>query len=457
MSIQYDSRKVLPGDTFVAMPGFKVDGADYIPQAIKNGAKIIVAERKVSVPDGVRLELVPSARKALAHMAAKLYDFPSRKLQLIGITGTNGKTTTAYLIRSILERAGHRVGLIGTIDNSLTTPESLELQAIFASMVAQGVTHVVMEVSSHALAQDRVAYCDFDIAIFTNLTHDHLDYHHSFHEYLAAKKKLFERLKPEGLAIINVDDPASHFFLEVVRGEAATYGVSQAKHEPRDTSHNEFDTRVGDVQIRARDMVLKINGQEIRTPLIGMFNVYNIVAAFQCALALHVPQQVIKKGIESLKLVPGRVERIECGQPFSVIVDFAHTPDALQKLLETYRPITKGKLILVFGCPGDRDKTKRPEMGKIADQLADQVIVTTDDPHNEKPENIIKDIVAGFSNDKCFESIIDRKEAIEKALSMAKKDDTVLIAGRGHEKVQDFNGKKVPINDKEVVESYFTR
>jgi len=451
--IAYDSRKVKPGDAFVAIPGFKADGADFVPEAIEKGAKVIVAEREVRVPAGVDFQRVPSARRALAHLANKFYDHPSRKLRLIGITGTNGKTTAAYLIESILKSAGHKVGLIGTVtETPLTTPESLDLQEILSRMVEEKVTHVVMEVSSHALALDRVYGCDFDIAIFTNLTHDHLDFHKTREEYLAVKRKLFETLKPEGVAIINVDDPASRSLIEAVKGEVIPYGVSQAKHELRDTKHNEFDTKVSDVLIREDEMTLKINSLEIRTPLIGMHNVYNIVAAYQCALALHIPQKTIKNGIESLKTVPGRVERVDRGQPFLVIVDFAHSPDSLRKLIETYRPLTKGKIILVFGCPGDRDKDKRPIMAEIAQKSADFVVITTDDPHSERPELIIEEVLKGAKHHGSkLISLVDRTKAIEKALSMAKKGDTVLIAGRGHEKYQDFAGKKVAFDDREVV------
>ncbi|MFC1510911.1 UDP-N-acetylmuramoyl-L-alanyl-D-glutamate--2,6-diaminopimelate ligase [Candidatus Margulisiibacteriota bacterium] len=455
--IAYDSRKVKPGDLFVAIPGYKVNGEDFIPQAVKNGAKVIVAEKDVQVPEGVELQKVPSARQALAHLACKFYDNPSQKVKLIGVTGTNGKTTTVFLIESILKSAGYKVGTITTVNGQLTTPESLDLQAQLNEMVKNGITHVIMEVSSHALALGRVYGCDFDIAIFTNLTHDHLDFHKTREVYLAVKKKLFETLKSDGVAIINVDDPASRNFISVVKGEVVTYGVGQAKHEPRDTKHNEFDTNVEDVFVREKDMTLRINAQEMRTPLIGMHNVYNIVAAYQCGLALHIPQKTVKKGIEALKVVPGRVERVDCGQPFAVIVDFAHSPDALQQLIETYRPLTKGRIILVFGCPGDRDKEKRPVMGGIAAKLADYTIVTTDDPHGEDPGKIMKEILEGVQGPKSnVASTIDRKEAIQKALKMAKKGDTVLIAGRGHEQFQDFKGKKVPLDDREVVRSFLT-
>jgi len=443
--ITYDSRKVQPGDTFVAISGLKVDGYDYIPQAIENGASVIVAEKDYAVLTGVKFEKVPSSRKALAHLACKFYDNPSQKIKLIGITGTDGKTTTAYLIKSILETAGYKVGIIGTIDNSLTTPESLELQGLLAQMVEEGLTHVVMEVSSHALAQDRVFGCDFDIAIFTNLTHDHLDFHKDMTGYLKAKLKLFQMLESDDLAIINVDDPASQFFMEETKAEIITYGLSQARRELRSVKHNDFDAEVSGILIRPDHMSLSINSFELKTLLIGLPNVYNILAAYNAAAYLHVLPKTIIKGIEKLKSVPGRFESIDCGQNFKVIVDFAHSPDALQKLLETYRPLTQGKIILVFGCPGERDREKRPIMGQIAEKLADSVIVTTDDPHEEDPTQIIEDIVKGMRSRKAEKPIADRKKAIAKALKLAKKGDTVLIAGRGHE--------KEPFDDRDVVRS----
>jgi len=469
--IQYDSRKIKPGDTFVAIPGLKLDGADFIPQAIANGAKIIVAEKEVAVPAGIEFRKVTSARKALAELSAEYYGQPSKKLKLIGVTGTKGKTTVCFFIRSILNAAGFKAGLIGTITHAMTTPESADLQAELARMVSEGFTHCVLEVSSHALAQERVYGCRFLIAIFTNLSHDHLDYHKTKEEYLLAKRKLFEMLDDDGVAIVNVDDPASHSIIEAVNGEVIPYGMDQAAHEFRSTRHNEFDARVSGIDIRENEMTLKINQTEIRTPLIGTHNAYNIAAAFQCGLALGIRPAVIKQGIEAVKVISGRQEEIICGQSFRVVVDFAHTPDSLQKLLETYRPFTKGKLILVFGCPGERDREKRPMMGEISARLADYTIITTDDPHGEDPGEIIKQIEEGFlkqesrksldfARDKSnverrkLETLIDRKEAIEKALKMAKPGDTVLIAGRGHEKHQDFAGKKVPIDDREVVRSF---
>ena len=450
--IQYDSRKVKPGDTFVAIPGLKQDGVDFIPQAIANGAAMIVAEREVPVPAGIKFEKVPSARQALAYLSDKFYNHPSRKLKLIGITGTKGKTTTSYLIQSIINTAGYKCGLIGTITSAMTTPESSDLQAELAAMVEGGCTHCVLEVSSHALAQDRVYGCYFTVAIFTNLSHDHLDYHKTMEEYLLAKQKLFEMLDQNSTAIINVDDPVSASIIGLIKGEVVPYGIDQARHELRSTKHNEYDVEVAGITIHEDEMILKLNTTEIRTPLIGIHNVYNIAAAFQCALTLGIGPTIIKRGIEAVRVIAGRQEEVVCGQVFRVIVDFAHSPDSLEKVLQTYRPFTKGRLILVFGCPGDRDREKRPIMGEIASRLADQVIITTDDPYSEEPAQIVDEVFSGTSR---YASrvmrILDRRAAIDKALQSAVKGDIVLIAGRGHEKFQDFKGKKIAFDDKEVI------
>ncbi|MBN3033001.1 MAG: UDP-N-acetylmuramoyl-L-alanyl-D-glutamate--2,6-diaminopimelate ligase [Candidatus Saganbacteria bacterium] len=458
MGITYDSRKVKPGDTFVAVKGLKFDGAEFIPQAIAAGAAVIVAEKEVAVPPGVELKLVASARRALAELSAEFYGHPSRKLKLIGVTGTKGKTTVACLVQSVLNTAGFRAGLIGTLTAPLTTPESADLQAELASMVERRCSHCVLEVSSHALAQERVHACHFEVAIFTNLSHDHLDYHETMKEYLLAKSKLFEMLGEDGTAIINVDDPASGPLIGLVKGEVVPYGLDQARHQLRSTRHNEFDVEVTGLQIKEDLMALKLNATEIRTPLIGLHNAYNIAAAFQCGLTLGIRPAVIKRGIEAVQAIPGRQEEIKCGQPFRVIVDFAHSPDSLQKLLETYRPFAKGKLVLVFGCPGDRDRAKRPVMGGIAARLADLTIVTTDDPHSERPEEIIREIMTGVAgHESRVTSCLDRKKAVEMALKQAKQGDIVLIAGRGHEKFQDCGDRQVPFDDREVVKELLTR
>ncbi|OGC28964.1 hypothetical protein A2311_03185 [candidate division WOR-1 bacterium RIFOXYB2_FULL_48_7] len=447
--IIYDSRQVRPGDTFVAIPGLKHDGLEFVAQAVANGATTIVAEKSVVVPAGVKTVKVPSARLALAELSAEYYGQPSKKLKLIGITGTKGKSTTAFLVQAIINQAGYKSGLIGTITHPMTTPESADLQAELAKMVEQGYTHCVLEVSSHALAQERVHACHFSVAIFTNLSHDHLDYHKTKEEYMLAKKKLFAMLPRDGFAIINIDDPAGEKMIGAVKGEVITYGIGQAKHELRSTKHNEYDTDVHSIDIRQREMTLKINTLDVKTPLIGLHNVYNIAAAWQTGLILGIRPIIIKKGLESVKVIPGRQEEIIAGQLFRVIVDFAHSPDSLQKLLETYKPLTKGRIILVFGCPGDRDRAKRPLMGELAARLADVVIITTDDPHSEEPAAIIEEIRQRAGER--AKIILDRRAAIVQAIKLAKTGDILLIAGRGHEQSQDFQGKKIMLDDRQVV------
>ncbi len=458
--IAYDSRKVKPEDIFVAIPGFKVDGTKFVDEAIKKGAVQVVSEKDVDVPQGISKRIVPSARQALAELSAEFYCYPSRYLKLIGVTGTNGKTTVCYLIEAILREAGYKVGLIGTVETrhngkiiptSLTTPESKDLQEILATMVDDKVTHVVLEVSSHSLVLDRIFGCEFDAAIFTNLSHDHLDFHKTMEEYFKAKLKLFEMLESgekKAFAIVNADDPYGLRIKESIDSKVITYGI---KSKANSLAH--------EIKIKEEGLSFRLEAQkdivQIATNLKGIQNVYNILAAATCAFEFGVEASIVKKAISLFKEVPGRFEEIECGQPYKVVVDFAHSPDSLQKLIETYKPYAKGKIILVFGCPGDRDKLKRGIMGEIAAKLADYTIITTDDPHGEEPEKIIDEIEKGITHYPLpitrYDKIVDRKEAIEKALSMANKGDIVLIAGRGHEKYQDFNGIIVPLDDREVV------
>jgi len=459
--ITYDSRQVVPGDLFVAIQGFKTDGGKFTSQAVKSGAVAVVCREKIknrTIPQVI----VEDPRQALALLSNRLYDFPSRKLKLIGVTGTNGKTTICYLLEHILRSAGLNAGIIGTVEtriagqssqSKMTTPESSDLQKIFVKMLKLGVSHVVMEVSSHSLALDRVLGVDFDTAIMTNLTHDHLDFHKTMEEYFKAKLKLFYGLgrgtKKEVVGIINNDDPYAKKILDVLDGRGLTYGMGKgadliAKDVKYDLSGMGFSIARDDVSLG------------IKTGLIGVPNVYNILASIMAAESLDLDVEEIRKAIESFPGAPGRYERVEAGQPFPVVVDFAHSPDSLQKLIETYRPLVKGKIIIVFGCPGDRDRDKRPIMGEIAVRLADRVIISTDDPHSEDPGKIIEEIEKGVKGKGSevkgkYEKILDRREAITKALSLAGKDDIVLIAGRGHEKYQDFNGEKVEIDDREVV------
>jgi len=453
--VAYDSRQVKEGDVFVAVPGFKVDGMAFVPDAVKSGAAAVVAQKpveNVSVPQIV----VPSSRTALAKISNTFYDFPSRKLKLIGITGTNGKTSICYLLENILRKAGHKVGLISTVEikingghveSKLTTPESLDLQKILDQMVKHDVTHVVMEVSSHSLALDRVLGTEFDIAVFTNLTHDHLDFHGSMEDYLKAKMKLFSSLgkgvKKEVAAILNKDDGHSKPILDLLKGNALTYGINY-----------NANLVAKNIKFDLKGMTFSLATQKeavpVRTKLIGEASVYNILASVLSALTLGEELIQVVEAVGYFEGAPGRFERIKTGKSFDVVVDFAHSPDGLQKLIETYRPFVKGKLILLFGCPGDRDREKRPIMGGIASKLADHVIISTDDPHSEDPRKIIDEIEDGMCG-KTYEKIIDRRQAIEKALSLAKKGDMVLIAGRGHERYQDFGGKKLEIDDRAVV------
>jgi UDP-N-acetylmuramyl-tripeptide synthetase len=459
--IAYDSRQVKPGDLFVAIPGMRVDGSKFAVQAAESGAIAVVMEKDIELPGGVTRVIVPNARIALAELAAAFYGYPARTLKMIGITGTNGKTTTSFLIEAILRNAGFKVGLIGTVEAridgksvpvKLTTPESSDLQALLKSMLDAGVTHVVMEVSSHSLELYRVLGCEFDVAIYTNLTHDHLDFHLNMQNYFKAKLKLFEKLgkghKKNVTGIVNVDDPYGKKIMTYIDGNILTYG---AINNANLTASN-IDTTMEKMTFNVETFDDKFT---IHTPLIGTYNAYNIMAALLCGKAFGLPYKQAKEAVEGVKYVPGRFEHVNAGQKFPIIVDFAHSPDSLTKLLETIRPLTAGKLILVFGCPGDRDRAKRPVMGDIAIKLADFVYLTTDDPHTEDPDRIIKEIEEGVVNaggviGQNYLSIADRKTAIEKAVNMAGKDDVVVLAGRGHEKYQDFNGNKVAIDDREV-------
>jgi len=460
--LAYDSRNVRKGDIFVAIPGFKTDGAKYVPQAIENGAAAVVVEKDMDLLEGITKIIVPNARVALAELAAAYYGYPARKLKMIGITGTNGKTTTSYLIESILRKAGHKVGVIGTVEAriegrgiplKLTTPESLELQELLADMVKEGVTHVVMEVSSHSLELHRTHGCEFEVAIYTNLTHDHLDFHGDMQSYFKSKLKLFEKLgkgfKKDVTGIVNVDDPYGKKVMTYIDGSILTYGII-----------NNANLMASGFEIKLDSMSFNVemfDGKfRIDTPLIGVYNAYNIMAAMLCGRAFKIPVNKVKEAVEEVKYVPGRFERVRAGQKFPVIVDFAHSPDSLQQLLETVKPLVKGKVILVFGCPGERDKAKRPIMGEIAGRLADFSFITTDDPHAEPPAKMIAQVEEGIKrigavSRKHYLAIEDRKTAIEQALHMAGDDDMVVIAGRGHEKFQDYNGVKIEIDDREVV------
>lgn len=459
--VSYDSRTAGKNSVFVAIYGFKTDGAMYADQAIENGSVAVVLEKDMPLSSNATKVIVPNARIALAEISSAFYGYPSRKLKMLGITGTNGKTTISYLVEAMLKKAGHKVGVIGTVEarigdksipTKLTTPESTDLQELLSKMLFEGVTHVVMEISSHSLELYRTYGCEFDIAVYTNLTHDHLDFHGDMQNYFKAKLKLFEKLgkgvKKDVTAIINVDDPYGKKIMTYVDGNILTYGAINNAN----LSVSDIETSIDRMtfQIESFDTKLKI-----ATNLIGAYNAYNIVAALLCGKALGLSYEQMKSAIEGLKYIPGRFERVEAGQKFPVIVDFAHSPDSLTKLLETVRPLTKGNVILVFGCPGERDRAKRPIMGDIAVKSADFSFITTDDPHGEDPDSIIAEIETGIMRSggkagKNYKKVEDRRTAIKEAVQMASSGDIVILAGRGHEKFQDYDGKKVPIDDREV-------
>jgi UDP-N-acetylmuramoyl-L-alanyl-D-glutamate--2,6-diaminopimelate ligase len=467
--IAYDSRVVGAGNLFVAIRGLTIDGHRFVINAIDSGAAGIVVEEDDFVDDdyiiqrGVAKIVVRNSRQSLALFADAFFGFPTKKLRLIGVTGTNGKTTTTYLIKSILEATGEIVGLIGTIDYKIgqesvpaerTTPESLELCELFSEMVAKGVTTIVMEVSSHALALDRVYGFDYDVAVFTNLTLDHLDFHKTFDEYFRAKKILFDRLKKKNAkAIYNVEDLFGKKIIADCSAEKISYGL---------LSGDVFATTFN-LQLNKSDVAVQTNRGRlhIESNLIGRFNVYNILAAVAVGVNLGIENETIKKGIEQVQSVKGRFEQVVSLKGFTAVVDYSHTPDSLQKCLETIRDIvmqtnngSKAKVITVFGCGGNRDRTKRPEMGRIATELSDVTIVTSDNPRSESPEAIIDEIMAGVTKGATVFREADRRAAIHKGLQIARRGDVVLIAGKGHEDYQEIKGVKYHFDDKEIVEEF---
>ncbi|WP_278600721.1 UDP-N-acetylmuramoyl-L-alanyl-D-glutamate--2,6-diaminopimelate ligase [Clostridium tertium] len=450
--IQYDSRKVNEGDLFVCLTGFEVDGHDYANKAIEAGAKVVLCEKKIDIKsEGVTVLLVNEGRKALATMSANYYGHPTKSLKLIGVTGTNGKTTTVYLLKSMLEKAGKKVGLVGTIANYIgenklkserTTPESLELQKLFKDMVDANCEYCVMEVSSHSLQLDRVYGCEFEVGIFTNLTRDHLDFHKSFDNYYNAKFKLFERSKA---SVINVDDDYGYRVLKDVEKlenkEIKTYSIN-----------NNSDFKASDLMLKEGDIHFKINGEEFNSVLPGEYNVYNALGAVGAMSILGISNESIRKGLLDV-VVPGRCERIgyKYDIPYDIIIDFAHTPDGLKNILETLKGFTKNRLIAVYGCGGDRDKVKRAELGRIGTELADLAIITSDNPREEDPMAIIKEIVAGITKSN-YLAIENRVEAIKLALGMAEEGDVVVLAGKGHENYQITNEGVIHFDEREVVD-----
>ncbi len=468
--LQYDSRKVREGDMFIAIKGVLADGHNHIGTAVANGAKAVVMENDALLPDsffmhaGVVKIVVRSTRRALAVMSANYFGHPAKQLRLIGVTGTNGKTTTTYLIKQLLELSTPsmlgKVGLIGTIEYMVgeekypathTTPESLELHKLFATMVQRGCTHVVMEVSSHSLHQDRVYGLEFAAAVFTNLTQDHLDYHGTMENYFQAKKILFDSLPSTSWAITNNDDASGSKIVQGTKASVLTYSVNGAS----DISAKNVSLSMSGTSFVLHHHAEKI---ELHSHLVGRFNIYNILAACSAGIALGVSAQSIHTGVASFSSVPGRFERILSPGGWSAIIDYAHTPDALEKCLNTIRDVLpeqgSNKIITVFGAGGDRDKTKRPLMGKVVDALSDVAVVTSDNPRTENPKTIIDDILNGVHRKSDLFIEPDRRRAITSALSMARAGDIVLIAGKGHEDYQIIGTTKHHFSDREIVQEF---
>jgi UDP-N-acetylmuramoyl-L-alanyl-D-glutamate--2,6-diaminopimelate ligase len=455
--IAYDSRGVKPGTLFVAIHGEKTDGNKFVPDAIARGAIAIVSEqtRPKSIPAEFPWIKVPDARKGLAYVGANYFGHPAEVLKLVGVTGTNGKTTTSYLVDSILRAAGCEVGLFGTIAYRLvretrpaihTTPESLDLQNFLAEVVRAGGTHAVLEASSHALALDRLWGCPFAVAIFTNLTRDHLDYHNNFDDYFAAKRRLFEGTgaAAPGAGVINRDD-AYGKQLAGLAARTLTYGLEPGA----DITTRKPAISISGLEFTCETPVGKI---EVRSPLAGRINVYNILAAIGAGVALDLSREVIAAGIAQLSSVPGRFERIDAGQPFLVVVDYAHTDDALRNLLSTAKELNPdGRIITLFGCGGDRDRTKRPLMGEAAGRSSDVVVLTSDNPRSEDPLLIINDAIVGVQRTNAkFLVEPDRERAIEIALDQARPGDIVLLAGKGHETSQVLRDRTIDFDDRQT-------
>ena len=453
--ITCSSREVVPGSIFVCIKGFKSDGHKYLGDAISRGAVCAVVTD--DIPDvGIPTVKVEDARFAMAQMSSSLYRHPSRDIKVIGITGTNGKTTTAHLIRSIIEMAGKKTGLIGTtsividgnvMDSERTTPESCLFQKYLRQMADSGAEYCITEVSSHSLELKRVNCTHFAAAAFTNLTHEHLDLHGDMENYAAAKAKLFEMCD---IAVMNADDSYS---MDIASKTSCKNVYTYS------TESKKADFYASDVKLSEKGIIYTLNGSvPIKSHIPGKFNVYNSLAAAAVCLSLGFSAEEVAKGLIISKGAKGRAELVPANAPFSVMIDYAHTPDGLYNILTTLKEITTGRIITVFGAPGDRDRTKRPEMGEIAGKYSSFCVITSDNPASEAPDDIIEEVKPGVIRSGCeFTTITDRKEAILYALDMAKEGDTVLLAGKGHENYQITKSGKIPFSEEEIVKEHLSR
>lgn len=451
IGIAYDSRKVKKGSLFVCISGTQQDGHAYIPAALQNGAGALLVEKNIDIETEVPVIQVENTRLGLAYVSDRFFEHPSSKLSLVGVTGTKGKTTTTYMIKSILD-ISQKTGIIGTLGTKIgdrilyserTTPESYDLQSILAQMYEEGVKTAVMEVSSQGLALHRVAMCEYEIGVFTNLSKDHISKyeHSSMEEYLHAKLKLFDMCKK---AVINLDNPYSKYFVERAKGEIITVGIE-----------NEAMVMAKDIKYEQHGVSFKMItpwfSQDMNINIPGKFSVYNALCASAVCGLLNINRANIYQGLLNVN-VPGRVEKVETGRDFTVLIDYAHTPDSLENVLNTINAFAKGRVICLFGCGGDRDRTKRPLMGEISGRLADFTIITSDNPRTEDPDEIISEIEKGIRNTKGeYICITDRREAIKYAIMNAGKDDIILLAGKGHETYQTFKDKTIHFDEREVV------
>ncbi len=456
--LAYDSRRVTPGTLFVALKGQNTDGHNYIEDAIERGAAAVICERDGFPTAHTTMIVVADSRESMARAATAFYENPSSKLKVIGVTGTNGKTTVSFLVKEMLLAAGIKTGLLGTIRYEIgdrvipaarTTPEALEIQQMLAQMVRSGCEACVMEVSSHALDQQRTLGVEFDVAIFTNLTQDHLDYHGTMDGYFAAKMKLFTALQhgeKKGAAVVNIDDAyGQRLHREQDVAVKLTYGLGQSAQ-----------LRAHDIELRQDRTIfnLETDGKQLRfeMPLIGRYNIYNALAAIGAATTLNISWKLIQKALRKMSPVPGRLERVSANESFNIFVDYAHTGDALEQVLKTVREVTEGRLLLLFGCGGSRDVGKRAKMGEVAARLADYTLITNDNPRRESPSHIAGQIQEGYRlvRDDNFGMELDRRRAIEDIINMARPGDTVLIAGKGHETYQEFDDTVFPFDDRVI-------
>jgi UDP-N-acetylmuramoyl-L-alanyl-D-glutamate--2,6-diaminopimelate ligase len=456
-ALTLDSRQAAAGSLFFAVSGTRFDGHDFIPGVIGQGCTTIIAEREVNVPEGVTLIVTDNSHKAAGIVASNFYDEPSRQLKLVGITGTNGKTTTTTLLFNLFTQLGYKCGLLSTVVNKIgetdipsthTTPDPIALNALLAKMVDENCDFCFMEVSSHAIHQHRIAGLEFAGGVFTNITHDHLDYHNTFKEYLNVKKRFFDDLPASAFALTNIDDKNGQVMIQNTRAKVATFAMK---------SPADFKVKVLENQFSG--LVLNINGREMWSRLVGDFNAYNLLTAYAVSILLGEDEDEVLRVLSALESVEGRFQYFISESGVVAIIDYAHTPDALENVLKTIANIrTKNEtLYTIVGCGGDRDKTKRPEMARIACEMSDKVILTSDNPRSEDPNQIIEDMNAGVPGHhfKKTLSVVDRKQAIKTAISMAEAGDIILIAGKGHEKYQEINGVKHDFDDRQIAYELF--